>query len=488
VRTNCILVAALAAATVGCFGQSGIEPPVNRIFLPTTVSTSGDGRWLYVVNSNADLRYNAGTVIAVDLTTLSDDRKKPVTACAAYDFLPEGAPSRFCCSDVFDSRVRNCDERPYIRGDNTVGIGSFGSGIVSQKFTRAGAQFERLFVTVRGDPSVTFIDANQMGNLQPEVGPRFSCNGTTEAPRPSGRGELCSDGFKIESAVLSPVGEPPTKVLLPQEPFSLGLDLARSLMYVGHTSGGVSLLDVCNPESRRPQLLSTNDFVFADGGRLGVNGIALSDSADPNAPVYSISSRNTVIGENFLSQPVASGCAGSPNLQLVATRGFQVSSFLPRNSDLRGLIMQEKKSRAFLLHRTTDSDNGASASAISKISLSRNAAGETEFVATAAVEVGAGPMSMQLHDAGRGEQLYVPCFESGQVYVVDPETVELTAIIDIGRGPSAIAFSPTDPNVAFVAGFADNNVSVIDLDPASPTQYRVVQRIGFPHPATRNPQ
>ena len=39
-----------------------------------------------------------------------------------------------------------------------------------------------------------------------------------------------------------------------------------------------------------------------------------------------------------------------------------------------------------------------------------------------------------------------------------------------------------DRTVAYVAGFANNNVSVLDLKPGSPTEYRVVQRIGFPRP------
>ena len=58
------------------------------------------------------------------------------------------------------------------------------------------------------------------------------------------------------------------------------------------------------------------------------------------------------------------------------------------------------------------------------------------------------------------------------------------AIIETGNGPTDLTFSPTDPNVAFVASYADNNVSVIDIEPGSPTRYMVVQRLGFPHADT----
>jgi hypothetical protein len=35
--------------------------------------------------------------------------------------------------------------------------------------------------------------------------------------------------------------------------------------------------------------------------------------------------------------------------------------------------------------------------------------------------------------------------------------------------------------------FANNNVAVVDLQPGSNTEFRVVQRIGFPRPATTAP-
>jgi hypothetical protein len=62
----------------------------------------------------------------------------------------------------------------------------------------------------------------------------------------------------------------------------------------------------------------------------------------------------------------------------------------------------------------------------------------------------------------------------------------------VGRGPSGLVFDDTllddgvtKRNVAYVVGFGDNNISVIDLKPGSPTEYHVVQRIGFPRVTPR---
>ena len=82
-------------------------------------------------------------------------------------------------------------------------------------------------------------------------------------------------------------------------------------------------------------------------------------------------------------------------------------------------------------------------------------------------------------------RLFVTCFDAGQIYVFDPYVPRLIAVINAGRGPAGLAF-PRSPRpdrperLAYVVGFSANDIPVLDLTPGSPTQYHVVQRIGFP--------
>jgi len=101
------------------------------------------------------------------------------------------------------------------------------------------------------------------------------------------------------------------------------------------------------------------------------------------------------------------------------------------------------------------------------------------------LEVCSGPTHMQFHDAGRGSLLFITCFEGARSTWSSPQAPQVMAIIEAGHGPTALTFSPTDPTIAFVAGYADNNVSVIDLEPGSPTEYMVEQDLGFPHAVTQ---
>src|SRR6185369_16620126 len=104
------------------------------------------------------------------------------------------------------------------------------------------------------------------------------------------------------------------------------------------------------------------------------------------------------------------------------------------------------------------------------------------------IEMCSSPITMDMyppidpdHPTDDPVRLYVTCFESGQVYVVDPYSTQVVAIIEAGRGPSGLAFAKSGDGrlFAYVVGFGANNVSVVDLNPGV-TQYHVVQRIGFP--------
>jgi hypothetical protein len=132
--------------------------------------------------------------------------------------------------------------------------------------------------------------------------------------------------------------------------------------------------------------------------------------------------------------------------------------------------------RAFVLQRTPPALIGFD------LSKEPNAFGN---FASDVIETCSSPTFLQAYDAGEGTRLYVTCFDAGQIYVFDPYVPRLIAVINAGRGPAGIAFPPGPKpgraeRLAYVVGFSANDIPVLDLTPGSETQYRVVQRIGFP--------
>lgn len=123
-------------------------------------------------------------------------------------------------------------------------------------------------------------------------------------------------------------------------------------------------------------------------------------------------------------------------------------------------------------------------------------------------------------------KLYVTCHLTNQLAEIDPDSGELTATIEVGRGPVSIALNFSSENTASPAGAAssagaidpcadpyvsdavakqrgvicpagkalrqkprayistyfDNAIAVVDLDPSSPSYRRLVSRIGIPSP------
>lgn len=487
------IVAGLAlTALVGCgIGAEGIDPPDNRIYFPSVLTVDGTSRWLYVVNSNSDLKFNRGTVVAVDLARVAQDRSAKVAAdwpiCPAPRYVPKTQPTLNCCRDLLDQRVLNCDERAYVYGPATVRMGSFGASVAKQPFVQVAEgqpsgqrQVERLFVAVRSDPSITFIDAWVDAD-----GPHFRCSGDFNAtPPPNGvQHQECQDSWKVKAGNRN--GQ---KLLFPEEPFDVAIDPALGVLYTAHLSVGVSVIDACAPQlGRVPSLRWVERALFPGTPGQGVTGVSLAVPGDPSAPVYATSRTVSQVASLVLRGATAGDCpatateAGVPrDLAVVPSNAFNSTTFHPGGNDVRAFLVEPGGRSGYLLHR--NSPRGPAA--IVRVDLRPDPRGVPGFRPVDTVEVCSGPTQMVAHDAGRGLRLFVTCFDAGQVYVVDPGSLSVEAIIDAGRGPTRMTFDRAQPNVAYLAGFADNNVSVIDLNINSSTEYRVVQRIGFPRQAT----
>jgi hypothetical protein len=470
----CVLAATIGGA--GCsFGESGVAPPLDQLFLPGGAAVDPDGRWMYVVNSNSDLRYNAGTLAVIDLDRAREDRRSPEWGrCPSPGFVNSSkAARRFCCRDFFDGEVLNCDEREYIDAATTVQLGSFGSTLTVAQTPEAGPGGRRIYLSVRAEPSVTFIDA-----VSSPQGVALRC--AAGQPGPS---HLCDNTHKI-------LGETDLRrgPRLAEEPQNLILDEKLRLLYVSHAAEAISVIDLC---PTNPSLVSVRSPVFEVRGQW-VTSLLVTEPGNPAGEIFATgrnyfgaAGRDAAQISSLYLRGAEAPCAGEARkgIELVPGSGFFDSAFYGNGSDIRSILLAEGKQRAFLLHRNAPGrENPAALVAVDRFA---DASGQPNNQATAVLEICAGATKMLWHDAGRGPQIFIVCFEAGQVYVVEPDSMIISAVINTGRGPNDLAFSEKDPSLAYVVGFSDNNVSVVDLQPGSRTEYKVIQRIGFPHAGTR---
>ncbi len=450
------------------------------------------GRWLYVVNSNSDLRYNDGTLVAVDLDAVKTARDLPGAwgNCPGPNYVyPSSSPPGYCCWDTLDRNVLNCDERNYIK--SAVKIGSFGSAIDIQQVSPIPGK-SRLFMGVRGNASVTWADVEQSSGV-----PAFDCTGNTDS---DGFVE-CDTGHRVIDEPNPNNANPPP--VLPDEPYALAIDAPRPtdpppalgndkqpLLFVGHLRGGfLSAIDL----TATPTLVGSFGTIFPGdvNGSLGVTSLTVTASGVNTGHIFA-TSRFLPRAGAFI--PISDGDPSvnpDPGPVFLANAGDAFVSPL-LGAEVRGIQVIPGVNRTYLLQRSPPALVGFD-----------TLGGQN--VASDVVEMCQGPTFLHMSppyrptsvltgatDTDTDKMLFVSCFEAGEVYVVDPYTPQIVSIIEVGRGPAGLTFSCEDPpdcvaapKRAYVVGFGANNVSVIDLDEHSPTLYHVIERIGFPSPVPR---
>jgi DNA-binding beta-propeller fold protein YncE len=467
---SALIAAAAGAATIGCgLNQEGIPPPPNTIFFPGAVQVDPTSdQWLYVVNSNSDLRFNDGTLLMVDVQKAEAERARVPAwdLCPGVNYVyPPSSPPGYCCWDALDHNTLDCDERAY--AGNAVKIGSFGSAIQILP-PAAGSTTSELLIGVRGNASITWVDANSA--VSP---PSLDCAG--------GPGFVECDTAHRVSQTLDPPGpveSETTPILLPDEPYALALDAAQKALYVGHLRAG--FLSAVNLATPTPTLIGAFGGIFPGdaNGSAGVTSLTLVGTGINSARIFATSRflpRAGAFAPISFSNPTNPDTDTNDNPTIfLANAGDTFISPLT-GAETRGIQFIDSIHRAFLLQRTPPALVGFD-----------TLGGQN--VASDEVEVCGGPTFLYMHSpthSDNDQQMFVTCFEAGEVYVIDPYVMRLATIIEVGRGPAGLSFSNGAPNRAYVVGFGANNVSVIDLDPGSPTQYHVIERIGFPSPVPR---
>jgi len=519
-------------ASGGCtLHQAGVTPPDDRIFFPSGGVVDPEGGWLYVVNSNSDLRYNAGTIVAIDLTAarLAYLAAQGTAPLCAYDPRYVPTSNQLPCWDTTDRNILNVDDHGLIDRSATVRIGSFAGTPLIQTFTdaqvtmsdpsgAAHAVDRRLFVPVRGDTSITFMNLAHASSPQ-----RFYCTGDRESPvRALANGETgalaqepfaaCDPQWRItreddplQSSSYANVPDDQI-VRLPDEPYALALDDTTNLLFVGHLRGYVSLIDVSIGDPRQvPSLVNVNNGVVgADAsGSIGITSLTIHpNGSNCGKEIYAASRFRPqanafgVYGLNQATRCVgkAQGSADAEGLVIVPngaslstgvagsdTRGveFVNSKYVPPGALLPPVPQNQNSSpdRAFLIQRNPPTMVGIDLSTQLPLSTMEICQGPTQL---------AQPKDLQGNPLFGIPLLFITCFDSGELYIVDPSVPQIRTIIPVGREPINTVFDPNDPTRAYVITFGENNVSVVDLDPLSPTVNRVIERIGYPSPTPRD--
>ncbi len=477
----------------GCFGPGeGVEVPQDQIYFPVGLALDTNANHLFVVSSDFDLQYNGGSVQSYDLNGLQTELPQVCDVDADCD---DGASceSGLCpCphgdradSDrlLFPGRCNPIDPKADVLKSHSVKIGAFATDAVLRQ--REKGTEERLFIPVRGDSTLHWLDVNRdsKGNVdgqgELECGQHGSSDNSCNADHRAG-----------DQPSTNPRG-----IKLNSEPFAIDAsEHGDTIVVTNQTTGTASLF--LNDWDSRPLLK-----------------FALANDKIPLRPV----------GIAALPQPLAPGEDRNPSDTFLMTFRNSAQVRLLRlapdgTPSATGVLLSTNQSRPYLVDGNgvaidansvgSDSRGIAVDASARKLAKDRCAAGDTTCIGAAnlvpldvyvanrapsslligrtrppqeypyfyqSVPLTAGPSRLVVGQvttpSGETEtRVFVGCFDSRRVFVYDPQRSRIETEILTGRGPQALVVDPTRP-LLYVGHFTDSYVGVYSLDLAHPATY-----------------
>ena len=527
-----VLAASSFAGLGGCFTiADGLPPPLDAFYYPTGLLVSPGRTALYVANSDFDLQYSGGTVMALDLVKLREDtgRLRQAILDAASAPPTDTTPMLTACGTVGVGQNDNKTLFPgpcapvtidtYLQSGKVVTVGAFASDavIATKPNPCADGRGARLFVPVRGDPSVTYFDITDDREIL--------CDGAPlPAASPCGQTvclecDVSSEGGRCSRDHL--VGRDPADsqrgLTLPVEPFGVAVDdRSESLVVVHQTEQTASL--IVNRWDGEPALehyltglppgptdvatLPTPRFV--EENRATIDYTPAFGVSFRSAPEFDVLRYNDDGGSSparpFITRSAAvrigttASSTDSRGVAIDASERRACEDACPtgatRNTCLRtcaeahpiGVYMGNRAPAALVIGQSEtkfierEGPNGPEVS---------GAFEEVTFFDSVPLAFGTSRVEMGQvigEDGLPAWRVFGVAFDSSFVFSYDPAARRVDAVIKTGRGPHALAFDtervrdaagnvvlddegkPLWYSTMYIAHFTDSYVGVVDLD------------------------
>lgn len=525
----------------GCFTVAdGVPPPLDQFYYPTALVVSPGRTTLYVANSDFDLQYSGGTLQALDLVALrKESRALRVALNEGAAMQPPRATSEACQAQtpaltassntaLYPGPCSPVALAPFVM--NSVTIGAFASEAILalRPDPCKNGLGARLFVAVRGDPSVTYFDVTDDREL--------SCT-------PAGLVSPCGDPLGCLScgsetnggrcAKSHLIGKDPTKssrkLTLSVDPYGMDVDERGESIVVAHQTQQEASL-IVNRWDGEPALQYSTASLSPGPTDIGALPIPLlveeNKSTIDYTPGFVVSFRSspeftllryeddedaTTEARPFLTRGLSAGVAttaSSTDSRGVAIDGTErracelACGDVDRKACLRacvennplGVYMANRAPAALVIGRIE-----------TKFTEALDANGNVEV--TGAYEIptfhDSVPLAFGTSHVRLGHvidtkghlsrRIFAVTFDSRFVFSYDPESRRVDAIIRTGRGPHAVTFDSGEElgedgqkhpyATMYVSHFTDSYVGVVDLDMNNRTTFgSIYMTLGNPVP------
>lgn len=488
-----------------CFsGSDGLIPPALELYFPTGIAISPGRNTLYVANSDFDIQYSGGTVHAVQLGDRDGSSGLRSLASRVSDALAAGEDDVAACATIGSRPNTNpilhpgpcepIDYEGYVRAYATVGAFANAAVLVP----RLDGPGLRLFVSVRGDPSVTYFDVVDDRDPAAPVSPCgqdfcLSCDA-------SGVSLRCDASHLIGTSAAASI----RGLSLPVEPSGLAVAplAAGDALVVPHlTSQSASL--IVNRWSDAGPFGPSLEYVLS-GLPEGPSGVVhlpvpelvrAAEGAIAHRPAFVLSHRNAAalslmrFDDDARSQPPRPFLTGLETVTVSVTndssdgRGMAVDASERQSCEakcaagdlvcLRACVdvplkfyLAGRKPSALIVG-TVRSELAESDGVVSSL-VERLTLEETIPLPFGAAQVAVGSVIGQT--GALETRVFALSFDSRSILVYDPRLRRIDAFLRTGRGPFGVAFDTgldergVLRSYLWVTQFTDSYLAAIDLD------------------------
>lgn len=541
------LIACACASFVslaGCFTVAdGVPPPLDQFYYPTGLVVSPGRTTLYVANSDFDLQYSGGTLQALDLAALRKASRSLRVALnegaamqpprATLDACKAQTPALSANSNtaLYPAPCSPVALGPFVK--NTVTIGAFASAatLALRPDPCENGRGARLFVAVRGDPSVTYFDVTDdrevsCGSPAIPLAPASPCAeslGCLSCGSESNGGRCTTSHLIGKDPALSQ-----RDLTLPVDPYGMAVDDRGESIVVAHQTQQTGSL-IVNRWDGIPALEYYTTSLSPGPTDIGALPIPLlvEENRDRieytpafvvsyrSAPEFTLLRYEDDSGSSpprpFLTRGLSAGVATTASS--TDSRGVAIDSterracedacgVADRNVCLRscaenhplGVYMANRAPAALVIGRietkfteVSDANGGVQVTGAYEIPTFYDSV--PLAFGTSHVELG-----HVVDSTGRlSRRIFAVAFDSRFVFSYDPDLRRIDAIIRTGRGPHAIAFDNGEElgedgqmhpyATMYVSHFTDSYVGMVDLDMNNRTTFgSIYMTLGKPVP------
>ncbi len=415
---------------LGCLPDtSGVDPPHDKLIYPVGMAVVEDPGcpqdgdcglappYLLVANSNFDLKYNAGTLVAINLEKLNKE---------IVD-IKNGLGDKYLSDD---KKFFHIPPEVVIDKEETIRIGSFASDL---ELTPRG---NRAMIPVRGNREILIVDVDPSSNS-----PLLDCgagdNGSCDSHHRVGSNDnetLPIEPYEVTSLVYAGIG-----------------DIEYTLGFATHLYGGeVSLFRVDSRSSSGVTLDATLMDVI-DGVVPGASGIAANTDRQEVYVTGRHDATPHVAVLKVLSDDRYLDFANATNFSFNDISKIDIDKDIYGGTDARGIAVSGDGETAFVVTRNPE--------ALLQVDTSTRRL-------TDITTLGADPSIVAMYEndniapAEFAQSAWALCFLSDQVYIVEPEMMQVY-VRSTGTGPHAIAFDKVNER-AFIANFRESTISIIN--------------------------